>query len=123
MEASEAERLQVETGLGAVDDIGHDSAHDGPKPEPVPAHPRGDDKTAGAAPTVDNGQRIPRHLYLSGPGPPEPQSTEAGKVALYPLEAESDVVEPGLGIQLAAPGGLNGPEQGPGEARGVKAHP
>ena len=44
-----------EAGLGTVNDIGHDSAQDGPKPEPVPAHPRGDDKTARPTPTVDNG--------------------------------------------------------------------
>ena len=48
------ERPKVEAGLGTVNDIGHDVAHDGPEPEPMPAHPGGDDKAARAAPAVDD---------------------------------------------------------------------
>ena len=54
MEASEAEGPKVEAGLGTVHDIGHDIAHDGPEPEPMPAHPGGDDKAARPAATVDD---------------------------------------------------------------------
>jgi hypothetical protein len=55
METSDPEWPQIETGLGTVNDIGHDSARDGPKPEPVPAHPGGDDKAPRPASTVDDG--------------------------------------------------------------------
>jgi hypothetical protein len=41
---------------------------------------------------------------------------------MRPLQAESDVVEPGPGRQLAARGGLQGPEQGPGEAGSIDPH-
>jgi hypothetical protein len=54
MEAGEAKWPKVEAGLGTVNDIGHDIADDGPEPEPVPAHPGGDDKTAWPAATVDD---------------------------------------------------------------------
>ena len=54
MKAGEAEWPKVEAGLGTVNDIGHDSAHDGPEPEPVSAHPGGNDKTARPPATVDD---------------------------------------------------------------------
>src|SRR5262249_37049010 len=92
------------------------------EPEPVPAHPRGDDEPARPAPAVDHWQRIRRRVDLSRPGLLEPHGAEAGKVALHPLQAEPDVIEAGPGRQLIARGRLQGPERGPGEVRDVGPH-